>query len=376
MAQTVYSIDEARDVARRRIPKIIFDFIDGAAGNESTKQRNREALEAIHLQPRVLINVDQRSLKTIFLGREWGLPFGIAPMGLCNLAWPQTDQAFAQAARDYNIPAALSTAGSTSIEDFGAIAKQNGWFQLYVGGAEEQAMGLVTRAEQAGYDTLIFTVDVPQVAPRRRDMRNQFGMPFKIGPKQFWDFATHPRWSFASLFAGAPRLANFPNANSKQDGWDRNSGRGKIDFDFLERLRQKWPHKLIVKGVTFDEDAQRIQEYGADAVWVSNHGGRQLASAPPAITLLPKIRKAVGPDYPLMFDSGVRNGDSVVKALALGADFVMMGRPFLWGSAAGGEAGLKNVIDLLANEISVTMAQVGKVCINEIDSTVLVTSNQ
>ncbi len=374
MAQTVYSIDEARDVAKKRIPKIIFDFIDGAAGNESAKQRNREALEAIHLQPRVLINVDQRSLKTNFLGREWGLPFGIAPMGLCNLAWPQTDQAFAQAAQDYNIPAALSTAGSTSIEDFGAIAKQNGWFQLYVGGAEKQAMSLVSRAEAAGYDTLIFTVDVPQVAPRRRDMRNQFGMPFKIGPKQFWDFATHPRWSFASLFAGAPRLANFPNANSKQDGWDRNSGRGKIDFDFLERLRQKWPHKLIVKGVTFGEDAQRIQEYGADAVWVSNHGGRQLASAPPAIHLLPKIRQAVGPDYPLMFDSGVRNGDSVVKALALGADFVMMGRPFLWGTAAGGETGLKNVIDLLANEISVTMAQVGKVCVQDIDSSILVKS--
>ncbi len=376
MPKTVYSIDEARDVAQQRLPKIIFDFIDGAAGNESTKARNREALEQIYLQPRVLINVDQRSLKTSFLGREWGLPFGIAPMGLCNLAWPQTDQLFAQAAVKYNIPAALSTAGSTSIEDFGSIAKQNGWFQLYVGGAEEQAMGLVTRAEEAGYDTLIFTVDVPQVAPRRRDMRNQFGMPFKIGPKQFWDFATHPRWSFASLFAGAPRLANFPNSNSKQDGWDRNSGRGKIDFDFLDRLRAKWPHKLIVKGVTFGEDAQRIQAAGADAIWVSNHGGRQLASAPPAISFLPKVRSAVGPDYPLMFDSGVRNGDSVVKALALGADFVMLGRPFLWGTAAGGEAGLNNVIDLLANEISVTMAQVGRVCIHEIDQDVLVNSSQ
>ena len=376
MPKTVYSIDEARDVAKRRLPKIIFDFIDGAAGNETAKARNRAALEKIELQPRVLINVDQRSLKTSFLGREWGLPFGIAPMGLCNLAWPNTDQMLAQAAVEYNIPAALSTAGSTSIEEFGAIAGQNSWFQLYVGGAEEQAMGLVSRAEAAGYDTLVFTVDVPQVAPRRRDMRNEFGMPFKIGPKQFWDFATHPRWSLTSLYAGAPRLANFPNANSKQDGWDRNSGRGKVDFKFLERLRQKWPKKLIVKGVTFGEDAQRIQEYGADAVWVSNHGGRQLASAPPAITVLPKIREAVGPDYPLMYDSGVRNGDSAVKALALGADFVMLGRPFLWGTAAGGAAGLKNVIDLLANEISVTMAQVGRVCVQDIDPSVIVKSNK
>ncbi|MEM9777969.1 MAG: alpha-hydroxy acid oxidase, partial [Chloroflexota bacterium] len=360
----------------KRLPKIIFDYIDGAAGNELAKARNREAFQEIYLQGRVLVNVDQRSLKTNFLGKSWGLPFGIAPMGLCNLAWPRADQMLAQAAAAYNIPAALSTAGSTSIEDFGTQTGQNGWFQLYVGGAEVQAMGLVSRAEQAGYDTLVFTVDVPQVAPRRRDMRNQFVMPFKIGPKLFWDFATHPRWSIASLLAGAPRLANFPNANSKQDGWDRNSGRGKIDFPFLARLREKWPRKLIVKGVTHAEDAKRIQAAGADAIWVSNHGGRQLASSLPAIHILPKVRAAVGNDYPLMFDSGIRNGEDAVKALALGADFIMLGRPFLWGVAAGGQDGLNNVIDLIANEISVAMAQVGKVCIEEIDSGILLGSDR
>lgn len=370
MPQTVYSIDEARAHAKRRLPNMIFDFIDGAAGNEEAKARNRKALEAIFLQPRVLINVDQRNLKTTFLGREWGLPIGIAPMGLCNLAWPGADQMLAQAAVEYNIPVALSTAGSTSIEEFGKQAGSNGWFQLYVGGSEDQAMELVTRAETAGYDTLIFTVDVPQVAPRRRDMRNGFGMPFRIGPKQFWDFATHPRWSLTSFFKGAPFLANFPEAKGS-NGFNRDSGRGKIDWAFLDRLRQKWPHKLIVKGVTYADDAKRIQSAGADAMLVSNHGGRQLASAPPAITILPKIRAAVGPDYPLIYDSGIRNGDSVVKALALGANFVMLGRPFLWGVAAGGMFGLKNVIDLLTNEISVTMAQVGKVRIEEIDLSVL-----
>ncbi|MEM9776582.1 MAG: alpha-hydroxy acid oxidase [Chloroflexota bacterium] len=374
MHSPFYSIDEARSRAQKRLPKIIFDYIDGAAGNELAKARNREAFQEIYLQARVLVNVDQRSLKTSFLGKSWGLPFGIAPMGLCNLAWPRADQMLAQASKAYNIPAALSTAGSTSIEDFGTQTGQNGWFQLYVGGAEVQAMGLVSRAEQAGYDTLVFTVDVPQVAPRRRDMRNQFVMPFKIGPKLFWDFATHPRWSITSLLAGAPRLANFPNANSKQDGWDRNSGRGKIDFPFLARLREKWPHKLIVKGVTHADDAKRIQAAGADAIWVSNHGGRQLASSLPAIHILPKVRAAVGNDYPLMFDSGIRNGEDAVKALALGADFIMLGRPFLWGVAAGAQDGLNNVIDLMANEISVAMAQVGKVCIEEIDSDILVKS--
>ncbi len=370
MSQKIYSVDEARILAKRRLPKMMFDFIDGAAGAERAKARNREALDAIFLQPRVLVNVDQRNLRTTFLGREWGLPFGIAPMGMCELAWPGTDKMLAQAAVHYDIPLGLSTAGSTSIEDIYAEAGQNSWFQLYVGGSEEQAMGLVDRALTAGYTTLIFTVDVPQVAPRLRDLRNGFGIPFKIGPKQFVDFAMHPRWSLTTLFGGAPSLANFPETGNET--FKRNEGRGKVDWPFLDRLRERWPNSLIVKGVTSAEDAVRIQAAGADAIYVSNHGGRQLDSAPPAITVLPKVRAAVGADYPLIFDSGIRSGDSVIKALALGADFVMLGRPFLYATAAAGQKGLTDVIEALTNEISVTMAQVGRTDINQIDSSVLV----
>ncbi|MFT5193032.1 MAG: isopentenyl diphosphate isomerase/L-lactate dehydrogenase-like FMN-dependent dehydrogenase [Cellvibrionaceae bacterium] len=369
MSKKIYSIDEARALAKRRLPRMMFDFIDGAAGNEQAKARNRSALEAIHLQPRVLVNVDQRNLKTTLLGREWGLPFGIAPMGMCELAWPGTDKMLAQAAVEHNIPLGLSTAGSSSIEDIYSQAGDNTWFQLYVGGSEEQAMGLVERAKTAGYSTLIFTVDVPQVAPRLRDLRNGFGVPFKIGPKQFFDFAIHPRWSLTTLFGGAPKLANFPETGNET--FKRNEGRGKVDWAFLDRLRAKWKGNLIVKGVTSADDAARIQAAGADAIYVSNHGGRQLDSAPAAIHILPKIRTAVGPDYPLVFDSGIRSGESIIKALALGADFVMLGRPFLYGTAADGQRGLNDVINLLSNEISVTMAQIGRTDVNEIDVSVL-----
>ncbi len=373
MAKTIFSVDDARVLARRRMPRIIFDFVDGAAGGEHAKRLNREALEQIRLQPRVLVNVDNRNLKKSFLGRLWDLPFGIAPMGMCDLAWPGADKILAAAAVEHNIPLCLSTMASSTIEDIHRQAGENAWFQLYVGQSEALAMELVSRAEAAGYPVLILTVDVPQVAPRLRDLKNGFGVPFRIGPKQFLDFASHPRWSIQTLLTGVPRLANV-SANGGHKTFKRNERRGLVDWDFLDRLRERWPKTLIGKGVLSPEDATRIRNTGADAIYVSNHGGRQLDSAPPAIQMLPLIRDAVGDDYPLLFDSGIRNGEGVVKALALGADFVMLGRPFLYGVGAAGAHGVKSVIDLLRNEISVTLAQLGRPNIENVDDTVVVGS--
>lgn len=371
MSQPFYSIDEARQKAARRQPKMIFDFIDGAAGAERAKEKNRNALNEIELQPRVLVQVEHRSLRKRFLGRDWGVPFGIAPMGMCDLAWPGTDRAFAAAARTHNLPVALSTAGSTSIETFATWASEQGWFQLYVGQSKGLALELVDRALAAGYQTLIFTVDVPQVAPRLRDLRNGFRVPFRIGPKQFIDFATHPRWSIGSLLAGSPRLANFA-ADKGDKAFKRNEGRGLVDFSFLKQLRDRWPHQLIVKGVLHPEDAGQIQAAGADGIYVSNHGGRQLSSAPPAIKRLPLIRQVVGPDYPLIFDSGIRSGEDVIKALALGADFVMLGRPFLYAAGAAGPQGVETLVNVLSNDISVTLAQIGRTSVEGIGCGVLV----
>ena len=370
MPKKIVSVDDARTIAKRKLPRMMFDFIDGAAGLERAKARNREALEEIRLQPRVLVNVDGRSLKKEIFGRTFDLPFGIAPMGMCNLAGVGTDKLLADAARAHNIPLTLSTMSSSSIEDVGQWAGDNAWFQLYVSQSDDLAMEMLDRAAAAGYEVLMLTVDVPQVAPRRRDLRNGFGVPFKIGVSQFIDFATHPQWALRTLFNGPPELANIVTSKLDQE-FDRNASRGRVDWAFLDRVRERWPRKLVVKGVMSVPDAERIAASGADGLYVSNHGGRQLDSAPAAIDMLPRIRAAVGPDFPILFDSGIRNGESVIKALALGADFVLMGRPFLYGVGAAGKHGLNSVIDAVTNEISVTMAQIGCVDIERVDQSVL-----
>ncbi|MGI9316353.1 MAG: alpha-hydroxy acid oxidase, partial [bacterium] len=244
MTKPIHCIDDARDYASRRLPRIMFDYVDGAAGAEIANQLNQDRIAQLRLMPRVLVNVDERDLSTQFLGREWNLPFGIAPMGMCNLTWPGADRMLADAAKRFNIPMTLSTMSSTSLEQVADWTKDNGWFQLYVGQSETQAMQLVQRAEDSGYSTLMLTVDVPQVAPRIRDLKNGFKAPLRIGPRQFLDFACHPKWSLSTLFAGAPALANFAPGE-----FDRDAGRGLVDWNFLDRLRHRWKGHLVVKGV-------------------------------------------------------------------------------------------------------------------------------
>lgn len=371
MPSQIFTVEDARLTAKRRLPKMVFDYIDGAAGRELLADENIKAFHQIKLQPRALINVEGRRLETTFLGREWGLPFGIAPMGMCDLAWPGADRKLAVAAGTFNIPLTLSTMGSSTIEQTRERAGDNAWFQFYVSGSKEAAMKLIDRARAAGYTTLIFTVDVPHVAPRVRDLRNGFKAPLKIGPRQFIDFALHPQWSISSLLAGAPTLANVDT--EADGGFKRDSGRGGIDWQFLDYLRDYWPHKLIIKGVLSVDDALRMKQAGADGIYISNHGGRQLDSAPASITVLPLMRDALGADYPLIIDSGFRDGESIIKALALGADFVMLGRPFSYGIGAAGQQGLDTVIQLLAGQISAAMAQIGVTETAAINEQVLVT---
>ena len=351
---------------------MIFDYIDGAAGSEYGYAMNQSRLEQIRLQPRVLVNTEGRSLKKTLFGREWDLPFGIAPMGMCNLTWPDGDKMLAEAAVKHNIPVGLSTMASSSIEQTFDRAGTHAWFQLYVGQSEEVAFNMVDRARICGYETIMLTVDVPILAARPREKRNGFQSPISIGPRQFLDFAIHPQWSIRTLLTGVPKIANNEN-DLGQEKFVRNESRGKVDWGFLDRLRNHWKGNLIVKGVLHSEDAVRIRDAGVDGVYISNHGGRQLDSAPAAIDTLALIRKAVGKDYPLLFDSGVRNGESVIKALAMGADFVLMGRPFLYGMGADGQAGLEQVISYLREEINVGLTQLGKTDINDVDSDVLFT---
>lgn len=236
------------------------------------------------------------------------------------------------------------------------------WFQLYFGGREEDSMKLLDRCKASGYKTLIVTVDVPEVGRRPRELRRGFKMPFRIGPWQFVDFACHPYWSLSTLFKGKPEMANF---GGKHGEFDRTSSRAGADWDVLQRIRDKWEGNLVVKGVLSPEDAVRLKSAGVDAIQVSSHGGRQLESAPPAILALAAIRAAVGEEFPLFYDSGIRNGEDIAKAYAMGADFVFLGRPFQFAIAAGGEDGLAQLTDVLSSETSIALAQLG---INDMQS--------
>lgn len=343
-------------MAQAHLPWMVFDYIDGAAGEGIAEARNRRAMDALRLMPRILNNVEHRGLAVPLFTEAAGLPFGVSPMGMCNLSGPGADLMLARFAAQHQVPVGASTAASSSLEHIIEAAQGHAWFQLYFSGDWPASLALIERAEAAGYQTLVLTVDVPEVGRRPRELRRGFKMPFKIGPSQFIDFALHPQWSLSTLFAGAPQLANFGGAFGE---FDRTTSRAGADWTLLNKIRERWQGKLVVKGVLSPVDAIKLREAGVDAIQVSSHGGRQLDSAPAPITALAEIRAALGPDYPLFYDSGIRSGEDIVKAYAVGADFVFLGRPLLFAIAAGGERGLSQMIDVFSAETSITLAQLG-----------------
>jgi (S)-mandelate dehydrogenase len=360
----IASVSDFRARARRRMPKFAFDYLDGGAGDEKGVARNIEAFDEIRLLPRMLVNTERIDITTKFFGRKWGAPFGTAPVGVGNLLWPRAEETIARAALAADIPYTISTPACTTLEDIRAIAGKNSWFQLYVGRAEEMVKGLVDRAEEAGYDVMLVTVDVP-VAPRRlRDIRNNFTMPFAWSPWVFWQLLIHPEWSIRTAIAGRPRFANMERYAPIEGvlplaRYMSSNTTGRFDWDELKKLRKRWKKKLVPKGLLIPEDVVKAKEIGCDAVVVSNHGGRQLTSLPSSIEMLPEIRKAVGPKFPLILDSGVRSGEHIVKALASGADFVLIGRAMMYAVAGLGSKGAKTVIDLLTAEMLQTLGQIG-----------------
>lgn len=365
---TIHSYGDARRIAALRLPWMVFDYIDGAAGTGHGEAINLACLRDMRLQPRVLNNVEQRSISVEVFGQKSRFPFGISPMGMCNLAGPDTDRAFADLARDNTMPVGVSTAASTSLEVMAEWSGGNAWFQLYFSGKRDDTMALLERAKTAGYKTLVMTVDVPEVGRRPRELRRGFAMPFKIGPRQFVDFALHPRWSLHTLYRGKPELANFGGEHGE---FDRTSSRAGADWDLLKAIRDAWPGNLVVKGVLDPRDAVRIRKVGADAIQVSSHGGRQLDSAPAPILALGEIRKAVGAQFPLFFDSGIRSGEDIIKAYAIGANFVFLGRGFSYAAAAAGQKGVRQFGDVLCKETSIALAQLGLTGIEQVDRSVI-----
>ncbi len=352
----IHSFADARRLARRRLPWMVFDYIDGAAGEGHGEGVNLAALRDIRLQPRILVNVRDRDLSSQVFSHNSTCPFGISPMGMCNLSTPGADLMLARMAAKHQVPVGVSTVASTSLEQMIETAEGHAWFQLYFSGDGSGTRKLVDRARTAGYETLILTLDVPEVGRRPRELRRGFKMPFKIGPSQFIDFALHPRWSLSALIKGKPEMANFTGPDNT---FDRTESRAAADWSYLERLREEWQGNLVVKGVNCVEDAERLKAVGVDAIQVSSHGGRQLDSAPAPILTLQKIRAALGNDYPLFYDTGLRSGEDVVKAYSMGANFVFFGRAMLFAMAANGEVGLKQLWDVLTEETSLTLAQIG-----------------
>ena len=371
-SQKIFSIKDARELSRKRLPKLVFDFIDGASGDEKLAEINSRALDQIRLEPKVLRNVEKRSLKKQVLGYEFDFPFGFAPMGMTNLSWPGADSMLAAESARNNIPTCVSMASTTTLEKMYELSEGHSWMQLYIFQDENFVMELLDRAKNTGYEVAILTVDVPVLSRRTRDDKNGFSYPFKIGPKQFFDFATHPTWSLSTLLSGIPKPMNYVTSKSGDGIFKRKESRGSTDWDTLKRVRDKWKGKLIIKGVMSPDDAKQIKEAGADAIQVSNHGGRQLDSATAAINMLPLIRKSVGNDFPLIFDSGIRSGSDIVRALAFGADYAMIGRPVMYAMGADGRKGLRRIVEIIKEEASTTLGLVGLNDINDVTSNIVI----
>ncbi|WP_394214391.1 alpha-hydroxy-acid oxidizing protein [Brachybacterium vulturis] len=350
------TIDDLRTIAKRRTPAAAFDYTDGAAEGEISMARSVQAFEDIEFHPSILHDVSQVDTTAQILGGSSAQPFGIAPTGFTRLMQTEGEIAGAGAAGAAGIPFTLSTLGTSSIEDVQAANPLGrNWFQLYVMRQREISYGLVKRAAKAGYDTLFFTVDTPVAGARLRDARNGFSIPPQLSlgtvvdaiprPWWWWDFLTTPKLEFASLSETGGTVGEL--LNSAMDP--------SIDFDDLAQIREMWPGKLAIKGVQTLEDAKKLADLGVDAIVLSNHGGRQLDRAPVPFHLLPEVAREVGQDLEIILDTGIRSGADIVAAIALGADFTLIGRAYLYGLMAGGRQGVDRTIEILSDEVERTM---------------------
>ncbi len=352
--------------AKARLPAFVWSYLYGGAGENAGMERNEDGFDQVLFRAKRLAGAVTSTEKTLF-GMRYAQPFGIPPIGMCNLVWPNTDRALAKLGAEKNIPYALSTAGSSSVEDMAKIAGDKLWFQIYISREDRITADLLKRAWDVGVRVLVFTVDVPGPARRNMALRAGFTTALTWNGKLGVDIVTHPRWAFSTLTAGTPRLGNFLPYGSNTSQNIAQVSRFGLSWDDFKKLRDLWRGTFVIKGVLEADDAVRMVHEGADGIWVSNHGGRQLEAAPAPINVLPGIRAAIGPSVPVMIDSGVRGGEDIAKALALGADFVFAGRPFMYGVAALGEPGVRHAHDILAAEFSAALCQVGAISADALD---------
>ncbi len=362
----ILSLDDFERAARRHLPRMLYGFVSGAAETDSSLRDNRAAFGEIGFVTRVLADVTERQTGRTLLGRRYAAPFGIAPMGASALSAYRGDLVFARAAAAANIPMILSASSLIPLEAVRAEGP-TAWYQAYLPGEAARIEPLVDRVLAAGYDTFVLTADVPVSANRENNVRNGYSLPLRPTPRLAWQGISHPRWLFGTFLRtllnhgmphfenmdatrGPPVLSsNLIRAIGRRDG---------LAWEHLALIRARWPGQLLVKGILSAEDARIARDYGADGIIVSNHGGRQLDGAVAPLRVLPEIAQAAG-GMAVVLDGGIRRGTDVLKALALGADFTFLGRPFLYAAAVAGEAGLRHAITLLWEEIHRDMAMLG-----------------
>ena len=366
------NIADLRALAQKRLPKGLFEFVDRGTEDEVALLNNRAALDRIKLRPRVLVDVSRRESKTNLFGRELPLPIIIAPTGMADLMWFHGELALARAAARAGIPFTLATSSTTPFEQVSKTLNAPFWFQMYMWDDREQSHAIMNRARAAGADTLLLTVDTAVFANREFNRRNGFTNPL-LNRRFALDIAIHPRWSLGVmgrylLEGGMPRFANYPEhlRSNITRAPARLANSASVTWQDVARLRERWPGRLLLKGVLAPQDALLAVEHGVDGIVVSNHGGRNLDAAVAPIDVLAEIVAAVSGRIAVLYDSGIRRGTDIVKALALGSDAVLIGRATLFGLAAGGESGASRAIAILHEELTRTLALIGAQGINDL----------
>ena len=364
-------IQDFKNLARRRVPKMFFDYADSGSWTESTYRANETDFAKIGLRQRVLVDMTDRSLASSMIGQPVTMPVALAPTGLTGMQHPDGEILAAQAAEAFGVPFTLSTMSICSIEDVAAATTKPFWFQLYVMRDRGFVGSLLDRAKAAGCSALMLTLDLQILGQRHKDLRNGLSAPPKFTPRHVWQMATRPRWclgmlgtkrrSFGNIVGHAPNVSNLHSLSS----WTNEQFDPRLSWQDVEWVKARWGGPLILKGILDVEDARKAADSGADALVVSNHGGRQLDGAPSSISVLPSIVEAVGDRIEVHLDGGIRSGQDVLKALCLGAKGTYIGRPFLYGLGAMGREGVTRVLEIIQRELDITLALCGKRLISQ-----------
>jgi len=375
--RAITCIEDLRERARRKVPRAFFDYADAGSYSQQTLRANRDDLERITLRQRVLVDVSQRDLATSIIGEPARLPLALAPVGLCGMQHGDGEILACRAAQAAGIPFTLSTMSICSIEDVAAAVDKPFWFQLYVMRDRGFIKALIERAAAAKCNALVLTVDLQVLGQRHCDIRNGMTVPPQIRLANLIDMATKPAWALSILQGKRKTFGNLAghvrgmeNVTSLAQ-WTNNQFDPALSWKDVEWVRGIWPGKLILKGILDVEDARIAAKTGASALVVSNHGGRQLDGAPSSISALPKIAGAAGSEIEIMFDGGIRSGQDVLRALALGARSCMIGRAYVYGLGAGGEAGVAKAIEILGKELDVSMALTGSKSVRDVDRSII-----